>query len=489
MIGRATALEIAGTGVDWDFAPVIAAGRDPRWGRTYETFSDRPALAALLGTAAVRGLQGDRLGVDQASIMACAKHFAGDGATTFGTSPKAREGGLLDRGDVRLTEEEFRRLAVDQYRPVIEAGVASIMVSFSSFRGAPMHGSRHWITDVLKGELGFRGIVISDWSGLRELPGTYEEQVVKSVNAGIDVTMDAEVPGASGAATEIPTDDAGKKMTPPYREFLETLERGVRAGRVSQARVDDAVRRVLTVKCEAGIFERSGKVDPRLTAQVGSPEHHALAREAARATLVLLQNDGALLPLSKDARILVSGSGADSAARQSGGWTMAWLKPDRPFKATTVLAGIQRAVPDPSHVRFSPDGTFTERPDVAVVVPSEPAYAEWFGDVASLDPPAADISVLDRLNEAGVPTAVVLLSGRPLLIAPHLAKARAWIAAWLPGSEGGPAIADILFGDSPPTGKLARPWPRSLEDLPENVAEQIRDPLYPFGWGLGYRRQ
>jgi beta-glucosidase len=485
-IGRATAVELAGTGVDWNFAPVIAAGRDPRWGRTYETFSDRPGLAALLGTAEVRGLQGARLGASETSVMATAKHFAGDGATTFGTSPKAREGGLLDRGDVRLSDEEFRRLAVDQYRPVIAAGVASVMVSFSSLRGTPMHESHYWITDVLKGELGFRGIVISDWSGLRELPGTYDEQVVKSVNAGIDVTMDAEVPGASGAASEVPTTSEGIRMNPPFREFLEALQRAVRSGLVEEARVDDAVRRVLRVKCEAGLWSRSGPTDARLTAKIGSPEHHALARRAVRATLVLLKNDGDVLPLSKTARILVAGSGADSAARQSGGWTMGWLKPDRSFTATTVLTGLRQGALDGSRVRFSPDGSFTERPDVAVLVASEPTYAEWFGDVREPTLSTSDLAALDRLHEAAIPIVVVLLSGRPLIIEPYLSKAGAWVAAWLPGSEGG-GIADVLFGDSPPTGKLARPWPRRISDLPVNVAAEIEDPLFPFGYGLTYR--
>ena len=487
-IGRATAIEIAGTGVDWDFAPVVAAGRDPRWGRTYETFSDRPELSGLLGAAEVRGLQGPRLGGSDSSIIATAKHFAGDGATMFGTSPKWREGGLLDRGDVRLTDQEFRRIAVEQFRPSIAANVASVMVSFSSLRGTGMHESHRWVTDVLKGELGFRGMVISDWSGLRELPGNYDEQVDKSVNAGIDVTMDADI-GGSGVATALPTTPDGKMLTPPYREFIQELERSVRAGRVTQARVDDAVRRVLTTKCEAGLFERTGKVDPRLTAQIGSADHHALARRAARASLVLLQNEGELLPLSKRAQILVTGSGADSAARQSGGWTMNWQKPDRPFAATTVLAGLRQAASAPSHIQYSPDGSFETRPDVAVLVASETTYAEWSGDARNIAFPSVDLAALDRLHNAGIPVVVVLLSGRPLIIEPYLSRARAWVAAWLPGSEGGPAIADVLFGDLPPTGKLSRPWPRQLSDLPTNVANEIPNPLFPFGFGLSYRER
>jgi beta-glucosidase len=275
-------------------------------------------------------------------------------------------------------------------------------------------------------------------------------------------------------------------VSPPFREFLAALERAVRSGRVTQARVDDAVRRVLTVKCEAGLWRRSGKADPRLTAQVGSPAHHALARRAVRATLVLLKNEGDLLPLSKSARILVAGSGAESAARQSGGWTMSWQKPDRPFVATTVAAGLRQVASDGTRVRFSPDGSFTERPDVAILVASEPTYAEWLGDSRDIALPPDDVAALDRLHQAGLPIVVVLLSGRPLIIEPHLSKARAWVAAWLPGSEGG-GVADVLFGDSPPTGKLSRAWPRRVEDIPVNVAAEIENPLFPFGYGLTYR--
>ncbi len=485
-IGRATAIEVAATGIDWDFAPVVSPSRDPRWGRSYETFSDRPVLSGLLGAAEVRGLQGTRLGAERASIIACAKHFAGDGATTFGTSPKAREGGLLDRGDVRLSDAEFRRLAVEPFRPSIAAGVGSVMASFTSLRGIGMHESRRWITDVLKGELGFRGIVVSDWSGLRELPGTYDEQVVRSVNAGIDVTMEAGVADDTGVASDVPMTVAGGKGTPPFLEFLRSLDRAVRAGRVSEERVDDAVRRVLTVKCEAGLFERPGPTSRDLLSSVGSAQHRALARRAVRESLVLLRNEGDVLPLRRSARILVAGTGADSAARQSGGWTMSWQKPDRPFHATTVLEAIRSSSTDAAEVRYAPDGSFSSRPDVAVVVASEAPYAEWLGDAKDLDLPSFDVDALDRLHRAGIPTVVVILSGRPMIITPHLEKAGAWMAAWLPGSEG-LGVADVLFGDSRPTGKLARPWPRDIRDLPENVAEEIRNPLFPFGWGLSYR--
>ena len=458
-VARATAMEVAGTGVDWTFAPLVGPGRDPRWGRTYETFSDDPSLTAQLGAAAIRGYQGERRFADPFDVIACAKHFAGDGLTTFGTSHM--DGGVLDRGDVRLSDADFRALAVAPYRAAIAAGVATVMVSFSAHNGVPMHANKRFVTDVLKGELGFTGLVVSDWSGLREMPGTYYEQVVASVNAGIDMTMDAEHPG-------------------DWHEFLETLAKAVAKGDVTQARVDDAVTRVLRVKCEAGLFEK-GPTDLKLTALVGSAEHHALARRAARASVVLLQNEGQLLPLAKKSRVLVTGTGADSLARQAGGWTVTWQGAEtKLFPGTTILDGIRALIGEPARA--------IDVADVAVLVASEPPYAEWFGDSRDLALPAADLATLDALARAKLPTVVVLLTGRPVIIAPHLGKARAWLAAWLPGSEGG-AIADVLFGDVAPTGKLARAWPRRVEDLPLHVNEPLASPLFPFGHGLAYARR
>ena len=465
-VARATAMEVAGTGVDWTFAPLVGPGRDPRWGRTYETFSEDPTLTAALGAAAIRGYQGDRLGSDPLHVIACAKHYAGDGATSSGTSHM--DGGVLDRGDVRLDDAAFRALAVAPYRAAIAAGVGSVMVSFSAHNGVPMHANKHLVTDVLKGELGFTGLVVSDWSGLREMPGTYYEQVVASVNAGIDITMDAEHPN-------------------DWREFLDTLGKAVAKGDVSMARIDDAVTRVLGVKCEAGLFDKA-PTDRKLTALVGSAEHHALARRAARASMVLLQNEGALLPLSKTARVVVMGTGADSLTRQAGGWTIAWQgAADKPFPGTTVVQGIRALLGDPARTIYLKSWEIIDprSADVAVLVASEPPYAEWFGDSRDLALPAADLASLDALARAKVPTVVVLLTGRPVIIEPHLGKARAWVAAWLPGSEGG-AVADVLFGDAPPTGKLAHAWPRRIEDLPARTDEPLKNPLFPFGHGRRY---
>ena len=465
-LARATALEVAGTGIDWTFAPLVGPGRDPRWGRTYETFSEDPTLSATLGAAAIRGFQGHRLGSDPLHVIACAKHYAGDGATSFGTSHM--DGGVLDRGDVRLDDAAFRALAIAPYRAAIAAGVGTVMVSFSAHDGVPMHANKHLVTDVLKGELGFAGLVVSDWSGLREMPGTYYEQVVASVNAGIDITMDAEHPS-------------------DWKEFLDTLSRAVAKGDVTMARIDDAVTRVLGVKCEAGLFDK-GPTDRKLTSLVGSAEHHALARRAARASMVLLQNEGALLPLQKSARVLVTGTGADSLTRQAGGWTLAWQgAADKPFPGTTVLQGIRAALGDPERTIYRKTSMIVDprSADVAVLVASEPPYAEWFGDSRDLALPAEDLAALDALARAKLPVVVVLLTGRPVIIEPHLGKARAWLAAWLPGSEGG-AVADVLFGDTPPTGKLAHAWLRRIEDLPLRTNEPLAHPLFPFGHGLAF---
>ncbi|MBX3191586.1 MAG: glycoside hydrolase family 3 C-terminal domain-containing protein [Labilithrix sp.] len=447
-VARATAQEIAGTGVDWTFAPLVGPARDPRWGRFYETYAERPEVSGLLGAAAIRGLQGDRLG--GTGVLACAKHFAGDGLTTFGTT---KGEGLIDRGDVQMGDDDFMRVAVAPYASSIAAGVGSIMVSFNSVRGTPMHANEALVTDVLKRRMRFEGVVISDWSALRLLPGSYYEQVVASVNAGIDVTMDAE------------------KLY--WRDFLRTAKEAVQKGDISMARVDDAVRRVLAVKCELGVFDRAQRTDRALTAKIGSAEHRALARRAAQASFVLLRNEANLLPLSKAARLVVTGSGASSLARQAGGWTVDWQGAEgKSFPGTTILEGL-RAAGDPARVHADP----AKPADIAIVVASEPPYAEWEGDAKDPALSNEDVDAIDRANKTGLPVVVVLLSGRPIAVAPHLRKASAWLAAWLPGSEGA-AVADVVFGDVTPTGKLAHAWPVR--------AGASGPPLFDFGFGLSY---
>ena len=459
-VARITALEVAGTGVDWSFAPMLAAARDPRWGRTYESFGEDPALTGPLGAAEVRGLQGATLGAGPASILACAKHFAGDGATAFGTSKLAT--GLLDRGDVRLDDGAFRALAVRQYAPAIAAGVGTVMASYNSVRGVKMHGHRHLLTEVLRGELGFRGLVVSDWQATHELPGDYDAQIALSVNAGVDMLMEPE----------------------RWREALASLRLNIARGAIPAARVDEAVRRILTVKCALGLWER-GPTPRELTARVGSPEHRAVAREAVRRSLVLLKNDGPLLPLDRGVRLVLAGRTADSLGRQCGGWTVEWQGEERSTtRGTTLLQAIRAAAGD-AHVIHSPDGTAFAGADVAIAVLGEPPYAEYEGDRRDLALADEDVAVLDALVATGLPVVALVVSGRPLLIAPHLHKAAAWLAAWLPGTEGD-GVADVLFGAHAPTGKLSFAWPRGMSDVALHAGQAGYAPLFEVGFGLGY---
>jgi beta-glucosidase len=471
LVGRAariTALEMRGTGVDWTFSPVMAAPRDERWGRTYEGFGEEPGLVALLGSAAIRGYQGARLG-DPYSVLATAKHFAGDGATRCGSAPRPDFGPppLLDRGDVTLDEPTFRRLAVDQYRFAIAAGAGSIMVSYSSYRGTKLHGERRLLTEVLKGELGFRGFVVSDYFGIHDLPGTYQEQVTTGVNAGIDLFME------------------GKH----WLAFIDALRSAVTRRAVPMSRVDDAVTRILRVKCELGLFGPgyTGQADRRLTAEVGSSEHRAEARDAVRRTLVVLKNEG-LLPLAKQGRIHVAGSAADDLDRQCGGWTMSWQGMGSATVGTTILTAIRNSVGGLGDVTYSLDGSGAAGANVGIAVIGERPYAEGFGDRRDLALSPGDQATLGTMAATGIPLVVVLVSGRPLIIEPHLVQARAWVAAWLPGSEGD-GVADVLFGEVAPTARLPHSWPARMDQIPINVGDPdyaSDPPLFPFGYGLGH---
>jgi beta-glucosidase len=445
-VARATAEEVEATGIDWTFAPCIAVPRDERWGRTYEGFGETPELVAEMAAAAVQGYQ--------PTILACAKHYLADGGTASGR----------DQGDARIDEATLRSIHLPGYRAAVAAGVGSVMASFSSWNGQKMHGNRYLLTDVLKGELAFQGFVVSDWAGIDQLPGDYASDVETAIDAGIDMVM---VPDR-------------------YAEFTSTLRALVEGGRVPMSRIDDAVRRILRQKVAQGLFERP-YADRSLLSRVGSDEHRQIARQAVQESLVVLKNAEGRLPLSKmTGRIHVAGKNADDLGNQCGGWTITWQgSSGRITTGTTILEGVRSAVLSGTTVTYSRDGSGAGGADAGLVVIGETPYAEGAGDRADLSLAAEDVAAVRAVKGAGVPTVVVLVSGRPMVLGPVLDEADALVAAWLPGTEG-EGVADVLFGDVSPRGRLSHSWPRSMAQVPINVGDPGYDPLFPYGYGLTY---
>ncbi len=450
---RVTAEEVSGTGIDWTFAPCIATVRDERWGRTYEGFGETPELSVSMAQAMVRGYQGSSLS-DYGNILACAKHFLGDGGTQGGD----------DQGNVVADEQTVRNLHLQGFVSAINAGVKSIMVSYSSINGQKMHGSKYWITDVLKDELGFKGFVVSDWQGIDQLPGDYKSDIQNSINAGVDMVM-------------VPNN---------FIEFIQYLKELVNENRVSIERIDDAVRRILTVKFELGLFEKPF-TDRSLTPTVGSAAHRSVARQCVRESLVLLKNENNFLPLSKNINhILVAGKNGLDIGNQCGGWTISWQGSSGDITTgTTVYQGIKNAVPSSTTVSYSFNGSSTQGADVAIVVVGETPYAEGNGDRNDLALSPEDITTINNIKNAGIPYVIILISGRPMIITDELADCNAFVAAWLPGTEG-QGIADVLFGDYNFTGKLSHSWPRNMSQIPINFGDANYDPLFPYGFGLSY---
>jgi beta-glucosidase len=450
-IARITAEEVKATGMNWNFAPSVAVPRDDRWGRAYEGFAEAPMLVAELGAAAVRGLQGDDLS-DPSRVVATAKHFVGDGGTVIGTGVTLPDGSKypFDRGDVPLTEEELRRIHMEGYVSAVAAGVGTIMPSYSSWNGVKCSGSRRLLTEIVKEELGFEGFLISDFKAIDELPGDYKSDIETSINAGMDMVM---VPDR-------------------YQLFFDTLKELVEEGAIPMERIDDAVRRILRVKFAVGLFDDdwSPIADRSLEASFGSDEHRAVAIQAVRESLVLLKNEGAALPLAKNAgRIHVAGPGADDIGMQSGGWTVDWQgKMGAITEGTTILDAIRKAVSDGTEVTHSEDGTGAEGADAVVVVVGERPYAEMHGDDLDLALSDEDRAVVANAAAAGVPVVTLLISGRPLVVDEALEASDAFAAIWLPGTEG-EGIADVLFGDHAPAGRLSFSWPRSADQHPINV--------------------
>jgi beta-glucosidase len=484
-IEHVTATETRATGPQWIFAPCVCVARDLRWGRTYESFAEDPGLVIKMETA-IDGFQGRRAReLDEPDrALATAKHYAGDGDTEYGTGSGDYP---IDQGITVTSRRDFARIDLSPYVAAVHRhDVGSVMPSFSSVDwtddgvGDPlkMHAHRELITGVLKGRIGFDGFVISDWEGIHQIPGDYATQVRTGVNAGIDMFMEPF----------------------SYQQFETTLLAEVAAGRVSEARIDDAARRILTKKFELGLFERPF-TDRRHLDQVGSAPHRALARRAVARSQVLLKNRGKVLPLSGREKIYVAGGNADDIGNQAGGWTVAWqgLSGDI-IPGNTILEGIRQVAPD-AEVTFSEDASApTAGNDVGIVVVGETPYAEGFGDVGGplwqdngvpREPKTmrlndADRAAVDRVCGEIEECVVVVVSGRPLILTDQLRQMDALVAAWLPGSQG-EGVADVLFGRRPFTGRLSMTWPRTLEQEPINIGDRDYDPLFPYGWGLRTR--
>ncbi|MEU4062287.1 glycoside hydrolase family 3 N-terminal domain-containing protein [Streptomyces wedmorensis] len=469
--GAVTAKEVRATGVPWDFAPCLCVTRDERWGRSYEAFGEDPALVTAMETV-IDGMQGAPDGRDldrDDKVLATAKHFVGDGGTAFGSSTTGSY--TIDQGVTRVTRQELEAVHLAPFTEAVKRGVGTVMPSYSSLdilgddQGpVKMHANAEMINGVLKDRMGFEGFVISDWQAIDQIPGDYPSDVRTSVNAGLDMIM-------------VPTN---------YQDFTRTLVAETEAGRIPTARVDDAVARILTQKFRLGLFEKP-YADTTHLASVGSPEHRAVAREAAAASQVLLKNDGGVLPLKPTQNVYVAGSNADDLGNQAGGWTVTWQGASgRTTTGTTILEAMRKSAAPGTTLTYSQDATApTTGHDVGVVVVGEKPYAEGIGDVGNghdLELTAADKTAVDRVC-AAMPCAVLVVSGRPQLIGDRLPAIDALVASWLPGTEGD-GVADVLYGRRPFTGQLPVTWPKSQDQLPLNVGDTRYDPQFPYGWGL-----
>jgi len=472
-IGRITARELLATGVHWDFAPAVSVPQDIRWGRSYEGFSEDTERVIDLSVAYIEGLQDPKR-----RVLASVKHFVGDGGTTWGTTRQYEwlngnwqapgDSYQLDQGDTLVDEATLRAVHLAPYKTAIEAGAQNIMVSFSSWQGLKMHAHRYLLTDVLKGEMGFEGFLISDWMAVQQIDRDFYTSIVQSINAGLDMIM-------------VPYD---------FKTFIAELTRAVEAGDIPMERIDDAVRRILKVKFWLGLFENSSAHHDLIT-QVGSEAHRKVARDAVAKSLTLLKNSVGALPLSRNAKIFVAGKAADDIGLQCGGWTITWQgEPGATTIGTSLLQGLRENVEEEEQIVFSADGDFStstsggERAQAAIVVVAESPYAEGFGDNGSLTLSAEDVALIEKMRTLTDKLIVVLLSGRPLFVADQVALSDAFVAAWLPGTEGA-GVGDVLFGDKPFTGKTSFSWPRNLNQVPLSALKaDEQPPLFPLGYGL-----
>ena len=437
-IGEATAEEMKATGVYWNLAPSLDVPKDIRWGRTFEGYSENPELVSELGIAYIKGLQ-------SRGVMATPKHYLGAGGTGWQSSihPSYK----LDQGNNNMGEEELRKIFLAPFKKAVLEGVMSIMVSHNSWQSAPLHSHHYLLTTVLKEELGFEGFLLSDWQAVDNLPGDYQDKLSQAVNAGVDMVM-------------VPHD---------YDKFIETLADAVRQNKVSEKRIDDAVRRILKAKFNLGLFNSNPPALAASASGVGKDGHRQLARQAVRESIVILKNDSNFLPILKNAKsIFVAGEAADDIGIQSGGWTIEWQgQAGNITPGTTILSAIKNATSKDTVVSYAPDGKVFSNQDnkkipglaeVGIAVVGERPYAEGFGDKEELTLSKEDIESINNLKKQSKKLIVVLISGRPLDISKHIGDWEAVLAAWLPGTEG-QGVADILFGDYPATGQLPYPWP------------------------------
>ncbi len=534
-INYATAVEVAATGLHWTFAPCITIPKDDRWGRQYEGFSESSELVTNLTASAIKGYEEALPTLGGKKIAACAKHFIGDGGTTWdsGTLQEGMHKYRLDRGDTKITEKELREVHLPPYLEAIKAGVKTIMISFNSWNGIKCHGNKFLVNDLLKEELGFEGLVVSDWAGIDEIPGDYKSDIIASINAGIDLVM---VPGSLYGQNH-------------YKTFIKLLKESVIEGQITMSRIDDAVTRILRVKYELDLFN-DPYGNPEYSKYVGDPKHREIARTAVKKSLVLLKNNSNLLPLNKDQKVYLVGSGANNLGMQNGGWTVEWqgrftpdfkildenndnsiqqsemvkfykevynLKYDdgstigffskldtdkngkisktefqfyeasSPFQpdGTSIYSAIKNLVTDESLLTYNPRANKLDGDGVIIAVIGEYPYAEGYGDDGELSISPFDQAVLNKCYASNKKLIVIMLSGRPLIIKEHINNWDSFLAAWLPGMAG-EGIIDVLYGDYNPTGKLSFSWPKNITQLPIDVKDSDYDPLFRFGFGLGY---
>lgn len=473
-VAQATAVELLASNVHWTFAPALSVPQDLRWGRTFEGFSEDTAIVTELGAASLRGLQ--RLQENGQWVLATPKHFVADGGTVWGSRKPipwqnadnwqaAKPNWQIDQGNAVIDEASLRAVHLAPYEKAIADGAICIMVSFSSWNDVKMHSHRYLLTDVLKGEMGFEGFLVSDWSGVDQLDADYYSCVVQTMNAGLDMIM-------------VPYD---------YKRFIHTLTEAVEKGDVSETRIDDAVRRILYAKFALGLFENPFGNEEFLSL-VGSDEHRALAREAVRQSLVLLKNEGGVLPLKRDiSEVLIAGKAGHNIGLQSGGWSVDWQGiPGNTLIGTSILSALRETLGPNSEVAYSESGDFasSQKAEVGIAVVGEMPYAEGNGDTPDLHLSPDDVALIEKMRQQCKKLVVILVSGRPMILTEQLPLMDALVAAWLPGSEG-QGVVDVLIGDYPFTGKLPFRFPRSMQQIPlAALKDDPAGPLFELGFGL-----